>query len=235
MHPATSYETDVASVLVRVLVARSPPPTLGIRTPSVGWRCRDRPPSGTVRSFASRPVPTLGAVADQPASPGERVRQTLVGSTSQAPPEQREATNDTSCAPMHRAVSAHGLDLRPDRHFGVMSPLGCDRAVGDRARWRSVLLAWFQRPKTRVIRRTCRRAGLAPPLPDQAERSVCLLALERGYVSARWGWGLAWAKATSWPVSSSQSLRLTARRPSRIETVGTPAKITLVSWARCRL
>jgi hypothetical protein len=65
MHPANSYEASLVSVPVGVLVGRSPPLNLAIRTPSVGWRCRDHPARGTVRAFASRPVPTLGAVADQ--------------------------------------------------------------------------------------------------------------------------------------------------------------------------
>ncbi len=61
-----------------------------------------------------------------------------------------------------------------------------------------------------------------------------VVPLERDHVSTRGGWRSAWANVTSWPASSSQSLNLTARRPPRTETVGTPAKMALASWARCK-
>ena len=112
-------------------------------------------------------------------------------------------------------------------------PLGCDRARGW-ARWRSAP-GMARRPGARVMRRTCRRARLGCHSRTRRSALCACWELERGYVSTGWGWRLAWEKVTSWPVCSSQSLRLTARRPSRIETVGTPAKMALVSWARCRL
>jgi hypothetical protein len=54
MHPANSYEASEVSVPVGVLVGRSPPLNFAIRTPSVGWRCRDHSPRGIVRAFRPR-------------------------------------------------------------------------------------------------------------------------------------------------------------------------------------